>query len=271
LSVLLAVSLLLTACDLVATPSPTLVAPTPTSLTASGLPNLNGYTIRVAVENSYPPFNFIDQATGQAMGYDYDLFNDACQRLNCTPEFVQTSWDSVVAVMAGSKFADFDVAADGITITEERAQYVDFSDAYLSIAQRILVRADESRFKTAEELKNRPELKVGAQPDTTNYALGEQIVGKERLVLFDTYGLIIQALLSKDIDASIIDDVAGSDYINANPGRLKVLDDVLTSEDLGFVFPKGSPLREMMNATLKQMKADGTLDRLKARWFPGIE
>ncbi|HLB46372.1 MAG TPA: transporter substrate-binding domain-containing protein, partial [Anaerolineales bacterium] len=138
LALLLAATFLLAACQPAATPTaeptkaaPPTTAPQPTAPPATaapqGLPDLGGREIRIAVENAYNPFNFIDPATGEAVGYDYDLFNEACQRLNCKPTFVQTAWDAIVAVMGGQGQAEFDIAADGITITEERAQKVDFS------------------------------------------------------------------------------------------------------------------------------------------------
>jgi len=137
LALLLAATFLLAACQPAATPTaeptkaaPPTTAPQPTAPPATaapqGLPDLGGREIRIAVENAYNPFNFIDPATGEAVGYDYDLFNEACQRLNCKPTFVQTAWDAIVAVMGGQGQAEFDIAADGITITEERAQKVDF-------------------------------------------------------------------------------------------------------------------------------------------------
>jgi len=235
-------------------------------LTAAGLPDLGGREIRIAVENAYNPFNFIDES-GNAVGYDYDLFNDACQRLNCKPVFVQTAWDAIVAVMGGQGTPEFDVAADGITITEERAQNVDFSTPYIKLAQQLLVRADEDRFEDADGLKAIPGFKVGAQPGTTNYDLAVELFGEENIVTFDQYGIIVQALLNGDIDATLMDNVAGQGYIGANPDKLKLTGPELTAEELGFVFPKGSELKDPVNAALAQMKADGTLDALFAKWF----
>lgn len=248
-----------------ATPTP---APAPTAEpTASGLPDLGGREIRIAVENAYNPFNFIDEATGKAVGYDYDLFAEACKRLNCTPTFVQTSWDTIVAVMGGTGQAEFDIAADGITITAERAQKVDFSTPYIKLAQQLLVRADESRFASPDELKAVADFKVGAQPGTTNYDLAVELFGADKVVAFDQYGLIVQALINGDIDATVMDNVAGEGYIGANPDKLKLVGDPLTSEELGFVFPKGSDLLEPINQALAAMKADGTLDKIYAQWF----
>ena len=269
-SIILLASLILAACGgTPATEEPMGETPTeaPASAAGSGLPDLGGQEILIAVENAYNPFNFIDEATGEAVGYDYDLFAEACKRLNCTPTFVQTSWDTIVAVMGGTGQAEFDIAADGITITAERAQHVDFSDPYIQLSQQLLVKADENRFSNADELKTIDGFKVGAQPGTTNYDLAVELFGEDNIVAFDQYGLIVQALINGDIDATVMDNVAGEGYIGANPEKLKLVGDPLTSEELGFVFPKGSDLLDPINQALAAMKADGTLDAIYAKWF----
>jgi polar amino acid transport system substrate-binding protein len=261
-SVLVLASLVLSACG-GAEPTEAPTAPAQ----SSGLPDLGGREILIAVENAYNPFNFIDEATGKGVGYDYDVFAEACKRLNCKPTFVQTGWDTIVAVMGGTGNAEFDIAADGITITPERAQHVDFSTPYISLSQQLLVQAGESRFSNADELKALSDYKVGAQPGTTNYDLGVELFGEDHIVAFDQYGLIVQALINGDIDATVMDNVAGEGYIGANPEKLKLIGDPLTSEELGFVFPKGSDLLNPINLVLADMKADGTLDTIYAKWF----
>mgnify|MGYP001164677706 FL=1 len=64
-----------------------------------------------------------------------------------------------------------------------------------------------------------------------------------------------------------MDDNAGSGYIGANEGLLDVVGEPLTSEELGFIFPKGSDLVEPINAALASMREDGTLDALYQKWF----
>ena len=146
LGALLAFSVLLAACKPAASGD---CAPA-----ATGLTDLKCRTVRVAVENAYNPFNFIDEETGQGKVYDYDLFAEACKRLSCKAELVTTSWDTILAVMGGTANADtFDIAADGITITPERAEHVDFSTPYISLQQQLLVRADETRFTDVDSLK----------------------------------------------------------------------------------------------------------------------
>ncbi len=235
---------------------------------ADGRFDLNGCILRVAVENAYQPFNFIDTETGEAVGYDYDIFNEACARLNCEPEYVETSWDAMVAVMGGEgSFDTFDVGADGITITEERAQHVDFSIPYITSTQMLLVRIDEDRFVQPEEFAADPNLIVGTQLGTTNYDAAVELVGEERVRAYDQFGPAVQALINGDVDAVVIDNVAGLGYVGANSDRVKLTGDPITGEELGFIFGKGSPLREPINWAIEQMTADGTLDELYNEWF----
>jgi polar amino acid transport system substrate-binding protein len=235
---------------------------------AGELPDLEGREVLIAVENAYNPFNFIDADSGEAIGYDYDIFAEICARLNCTPVFVETSWDAMLAVMGGQgNFDTFDIGADGITITEERAEHVDFSDPYIQLAQVLLVRADEDRFTNADELSADSSLLVGTQPGTTNYDTSVELVGEERIVAYDQFGLAVQALINGDVDAVVMDNVAGLGYVGANPGEVMITGDPLTSEELGFIFSKGSDLRDPVNAALAQMAEDGTLDQLFQKWF----
>ncbi|MCB8917194.1 MAG: transporter substrate-binding domain-containing protein [Ardenticatenaceae bacterium] len=189
------------------------------ALGGDGLTDLGGETIRIAVENAYNPFNFIDDS-GEAVGYDYDIFAEICARLNCVPEFVETSWDAMVAVMGGSgDFDTFDIGADGITITEERAQHVDFSTPYIQLAQVLLVRSGEDRFTEADEFAADSALLVGTQPGTTNYDTAVGLVGEERIVAYDQFGLAVQALINGDVDAVIMDNVAGLGYVGPTRTR----------------------------------------------------
>jgi len=228
------------------------------------LPDLGGREITIAVENAYLPFNFVSLETGEPGGWDYDFINEACRRLNCTPVWVEFAWDTMIASVAEGQF---DMAADGITITEERAQSVDFSDGYANIEQRLLVRIDEDRFETIEELAADPNLKLGEQVGTTNYQTALKYVPEDRIVAFDTFGLAVQALIAGDVDGVVIDEVAGLGYVGVNADKVKLIGPSLSSDQLGFIFPKGSDLVEPFNLVIAQMKADGTLEQINSKWF----
>lgn len=233
-----------------------------------GMPDLQGCTLRIAVENAYQPFNYIDPDTKQGVGYDYDIFAEICTRINCTPEYVETSWDAMVAIMGGQGATEtFDVGADGITITEERAQHVDFSIPYISSQQMLLVRADESRFSEPEEFVAQSELKMGTQIGTTNYDAAAELLGEDRIVAFDQFGPAVQALIAGDVDAVMIDNVSGLGYVGANPDKVKLTGKPVKTEELGFIFGKGSPLKAPVDAAIEAMQADGKMDELYQKWF----
>lgn len=243
-------------------------APQPTSAPANsnagGLPDLGGKKIIVAVENAYPPFNFIDKATNKGAGWDYDAWQEICKRLNCQPVMTEAAWDGIFEAAAAGQY---DVVADGVTVTDERKQKVAFSDSYMHYGQVILVRADENRFTDSKSLAALPDTILASQLGTTNEKKAIEIVGEKRVKSFDTFDSSVLALLSKDVDGVVIDQPAALGYIAANKGKLKYLDELLTSEDLGFVFKKGSDLIGPVNAALAAMKADGTLDKLYQKWF----
>jgi len=281
LILLLAASFALAACQPAATPTeappePTEVmeeepteAPEPTEVMEEepaeiALPDLGGREITIAIENAYLPFNYINLETGEAEGWDYDFINEACARLNCTPVWVEFAWDTMIASVAEGQF---DMAADGITITEERAQQVDYSDGYVNIEQRMLVRIDETRFTNAEEFAADPSLVFGEQVGTTNYDTAADLVGPDRVITFDDFGLTVQALIAGDVDAVVIDEVAGLGYQGAEADKIKLIGDSLSSDALGFIFPKGSDLVEPFNAVIAQMKQDGWLVASNTKWF----
>ena len=78
---------------------------------------------------------------------------------------------------------------------------------------------------------------------------------------------LLQALINGDVDAVVIDNVAGLGYVGANSDKVKLTGDPIVGEELGFIFGKGSPLREPVNWALQQMMDDGKLDELYQKWF----
>lgn len=265
LVLVLAATMILSACG---TPAATQAPAEPTQAaapteapTGSGLPDLGGKTITVAVENAYPPFNTIDEKTGQGAGWDYDAVAEICKRLNCKPEFKQAAWDGIFPAMAAG---EYDMLADGVTITEERKQSVDFSIPYVNVIQMLLVRADETA--TLDEFKNDAAKIVGTQLGTTNEIVAKEHFPADRIKSFEDFPGAIQALLSKDIDGVVIDNVTASGFMAENEGKMKTAGTLTSDEQLGFVFPPGSELREAVDAALTAMQADGTLEQLNKKW-----
>jgi polar amino acid transport system substrate-binding protein len=233
------------------------------------LPDLNGREVVAVTAQDYPPLTFVD-AKGKGVGMEIEIWGEICLRLNCKLTWKVASWDGMITAINQKQY---DVGMDGISITDERKQQVDFSDAYLTVEQRFLVRADENRFATGKDFTANKDLKIGAQSGTSGFYTATSLLGlKEgetspRLVLYETFGISVQALLKKDIDAVITDVASGRGFVGANAGKLKLLDEVLSSDTLGFIFPKGSDLVAPINAALKSMKEDGYLAYEENKWF----
>ncbi len=220
--------------------------------------------VTIAVENAYLPFNYISIQTGEPGGWDYDAWREICTRLHCVPVFVETAWDGMIQAVSDGQF---DVAADGITNTPERQKIVDFSIGYIQIQQRLLVRKGESRFSSIEEFAQNDSLIMGTQVSTTNYETAVKYLPEGRIKAFEQFPFAIQALIAGDVDAVIIDEIVGMGYSGQNADKLELIGPSISSDELGFVFPKGSPLVEPVNKALESMKADGTLAALNEKYF----
>ncbi|MCX2723789.1 transporter substrate-binding domain-containing protein [Roseibium salinum] len=239
------------------------------SALADTLPDLGGREVVIASENTYPPLQFVDPKSGEAIGWEYDAIAEIAKRLNMKVTFENVSWDAMIpAISAG----EYDVAMNGITIRADRAEQVAFSDPYMRSEMFMLVRADEERFTDPESFAANPDFLAGAQPGTTPFyvTVYDVLDGDEanpRIKLFETFGAAVQALKVGDVDLVLTDSTGGQGYVTTNPDTFKLIGEPMGSEDFGFIFPKGSDLVEPFNAAIASMRADGTLDALNKKWF----
>jgi phosphate/phosphite/phosphonate ABC transporter binding protein len=229
-----------------------------------GLPDLGGREVTVAIENAYLPFNYIDPDTGEPAGWDYEVWDEICALLNCKPVYTEAAWEGMIQAVADGQF---DAAADGITITPEREEKVDFSMGYISIEQRLLVRIDEDRISSIDDIVNDPNLRLGTQTGTTNYATAATYLPEDRIQAFEQFPFAVQALISGDIDAVIIDEVAGQGYLGENADQLKLVGTSMSSDQLGFIFPNGSDLVEPVNKALEELMQNGFLQTVNTKFF----
>jgi polar amino acid transport system substrate-binding protein len=230
-------------------------------------PDLGGREITIAVENAYPPYNFLDE-NNEPVGWDYDTFNAICELLNCTPVFVETAWDGMLLAISQG---EFDVAADGITYTAERDETVDFSMLYQAYDETLLVRENEDRFSTSAELIALGDYMVGTQIGTTNEITATTLFGADHVFSPDNFGAAVEALLNDDVDAVVVDRPAAEGYIETT-GGLKVLDESLSgTQGLAFPFPPGSDLIHPINAAMSALQASGKWDEIFAKWFESSE
>jgi polar amino acid transport system substrate-binding protein len=240
-----------------------------TAAMAADLPDLGGKEVVVVTENAYPPLQFVDPKTGEAIGWEYDAMAEIAKRINITVVYENTSWDAMIPAVSEGQY---DLGMTGITIREDRKEKVDFSDKYLTSQMRMIVAGDEDRFDDAAGFAADADLLAAAQPGTTPFyvTVYDILDGDEanpRIKLFETFGAAIQALRVGDVDLALSDSTAANGYVAASEGKLKIVGEPLGTEDFGFIFPKGSDLVAPINAAIASMEADGTLEGLNTKWF----
>lgn len=236
--------------------------------TAQDLPNLEGRVIQAVTENAYYPLNFAGP-DGTGIGLEYDVINEIAKRLNATVKWDLTAWDIMIESVRSGQF---DVGADGITITEERAEQVDFTEPFITVEQYFLVRADEERITGPESFAENTDLLFGAQAGTSSFytAIYDVLDGDEanpQVKTFDSFGAAVQAVKAGDVDAVIADQAAATGYIGADPTSFKQVGEAIKADPLGFILTPGSDLVEPFDAALAQMEADGWLEERINYWF----
>ena len=229
------------------------------------LPDLEGREVTVAVENAYLPFNYIDPESGEGAGWDYDAWNAICEQLNCVPSYEEAAWEGMIQAVADEQF---DAAADGITINDERAEIVDFSDGYITVDAAPAGAEGRGPLRRGRRHHRRRVLQDRHPDRHDQLRQGRRAVGRVphpgvRAVRVRGAGVDQRRRRRRDHGRD-----RGSRATSAtNADELELVGEPLQSDELGFIFPKGSDLVDPVNAALAALQADGTLDELAAKYF----
>lgn len=216
----------------------------------------------VAQDTTFPPMEFINDAKEQ-VGFDVDLMKAIAAQANLDIEFKSVSWDGI---FAGLTNGTYDIVASSVTITDERKANLDFSTPYINAGQVLVVMADNNKDLKLADFVGR---NVGAQVNTTGSAEVDKVKGV-KLKAYDDIALAFDDLLNKRAEAVVIDGPVASQYLKTDKfkGKIKVVGDPMTSEFYGIVVKKGNKdLLDKINAALKVLQANGTLDNLKKQWL----
>jgi polar amino acid transport system substrate-binding protein len=219
--------------------------------------------IKVASDATYPPFEIVDEKTKELTGFDIDLFNAIAKKAGLEVEYVNVGFDPLLAGMAQCQY---DVAISAITITDERKQNMTFSDPYFKAGQAITVGIKNDAVKTDADLKGKS---IGTQLGTTGDILAKKIEGAN-VKAYDTVDLAFQDLINGQVEAVVADNVPSEGFVGKNPDKIKVVGNLLTSEDYGIsVCKTKTDLLAKINKALAEVKADGTIDQLTVKWIKG--
>ena len=237
-------------------------APTPDPTPAPQPAEPSG-PLTVCSDIPYPPFEFEDPTSELGYsGFDIELIAAIAERIDREIVVVAAGFD---ALTSGTAFdaGTCDIAISAMTITEERAEKIDFSDPYYEADQSLLVPTG-SDITSIDDLV--AGLVVGVQSGTTGAAFAEENVPGAEVRAFDNSGDLLTALVAGQVDAVLQDLPVNVE--EAAKGATTVVQTFPTGEFYGIAFGKGSDLVGPVNEALAAMRADGTYDALFEKYFP---
>lgn len=217
--------------------------------------------LTVCSDIPYEPFEMLDEATGEPVGFDIDIARQVADDMGLELAVVDSSFEAITSGLFGT---DCDIAASSITINDERKQNVDFSEPYYNDAL-VLVASKDSGIKSFDDAKGKT---VGVQAATTGatYARDKGLDPTE----YEDSGQQILALTAGDTVASLGNQSVLKFAIKGNDNFV-VVEDIPTEENLGIIVPKGknAEILAEVNKTIKKLKDSGELAKLEAKWFEG--
>jgi polar amino acid transport system substrate-binding protein len=208
----------------------------------------------------YPPFQFIKD--GKEVGFDVELIDLVAKDLGVKQKIVDTPFENIktgAALNAG----ECDVAAAGMTITEERKKNLDFSAPYFDATQALLAKKG-SGITSMDTAKGK---KFGSQASTT----GEDYVKAHGAdpVSFETSDAELNGLRSGQVEVIVQDLPVVNGWLKdpAN-SKFEIVANLDTGEQYGFAVKKGNAeLLAKVNAMITKAKGDGSYDAIYSKWI----
>ena len=219
-------------------------------------------TLRIALEGTYPPFNFKDPKTGQLTGYDVDVARLVAGKLGLKPEFVTTEWGAILAGLGAGKY---DVIISQVNVTPKREQAFDFSTPYTYSTPQLIVRRNERiEYKKLEDLKGK---KIGVGQGSVFEQQARAVPG----IMVKSYPAApenLQDLAFGRIDAALNDSLMVAYLLKNASLPIQAGARVGAVERMGIAFQKGSPqFKAALDKALAEAGADGSLKAISLKWF----
>lgn len=217
-------------------------------------------TLRVALEGTYPPFNY--KENGQLAGFEVELANALAQKMGVKAEFSTSEWS---AILAGLQAGKYDVVINQVGITDKRKETFDFSEPYTVSSPQLIIRKDEKRdFKSLADLKGK---KLGLGQGT-NFGEIAKAVGGIEIKTYPGSSEYLQDLALGRIDAALNDSLLIPYIVKKTKLPLKPGAPVGELEKSGIPFVKGNPkFKAAIDKALADLQADGSFAKISNKWF----
>lgn len=217
--------------------------------------------LRVGSDIAFPPFEWQDEQTGEYKGFDMDLIRAIGKEMGMKVQIINNAWDGIIP---GLLNGNYDVIISAMTITEERAQSVAFSDPYFTAGQVIVVRRGTEGIKGPADLKGK---KVSVQINTTGDYAASEIPGIREIKRFNLAPDAFLELKNGGVDACIMDIAVAADAVKQDKS-LQIVGAPFTAEYYGMALRKKDvDLLNKINKALATLKSTGEYDKIYNKYF----
>ena len=222
--------------------------------------------LHMSTNAQFPPYEMTTD-DGGFEGIDVEIAEAIAEKLDLELVVDDMAFN---AALTAAQTGQSDMVMAGVTVNEDRLEVMDFSDTYATGVQVVIVKED-SPIQTIDDLANAE--MIGCQADTTGYIFcsyppEEGGYGEDHVTAYDNGALAVMALINGQVDAVVIDNAPAQEFVKANEG-LKILDTEFAVEDYAIGFAKGNTaLKDAVNAALKELIEDGTVQSIIDKYIP---
>jgi polar amino acid transport system substrate-binding protein len=217
--------------------------------------------LRVGTDATYPPFETVDPAKGGLVGFDVDLMRAIGEKLGARVDFTIVPFDGILGGLSAGRY---DAVISALTITEERAREVLFSEPYYAAGQSICVRSDAA-IGDLQELKGK---RIGVQLGTTGERTAQD-VPHAQVVSFDAIGAAFLDLRNGRLEAVIADTPTATLFARAHP-EVRLVGKPITRESYGIALRRADEkLKRAIDEAIRDLEASGRTAALRGLW--GLE
>jgi polar amino acid transport system substrate-binding protein len=212
----------------------------------------------------FPPFESMNEATGDPEGFDIDVSKSLAEHLGLEVNWLPSQdFDTLVPTIKNGGKADIAIA--GMTITDARQAEVDMSDPYVDSNQSIVVKAGST--ETAESLDDASKT-IAVQGGTTGADWADENLPSATKKRLSTIIDAMSGVQSGLYDAVVCDLPVSRYQIKKSFSDLEIIEEIPTGEQYGIAISKDNPgLTAAINAALAEMEEDGSMAAIEAEWF----
>ncbi len=219
--------------------------------------------VRIAVDVPYEPFEF-KASDGSLTGFEIDLGNAVCAEIGAKCEWIIQAWDGIIPGLLARKY---DAIMSSMSITEERAQKVLFSEGYYNTPSAWFGKKGTNLdVATKAGLTGK---KIGVQRGTVqdNYAT-DNFGDVADIKRYTTADDLVLDLTGGRLDVVFLDFPVGEQTILKDSAFEMVGDNIQVGGGIGVAFRKrDKELANKFNKALKKLKDNGTYDTIMKKYF----